>query len=232
MKKHKDEAINFAELVVGIFWGIFLGWMLALYWWKKTTPVDVWEIATAIGTVGTAGIATYLSYREAFKRNRTERLAAEIAHSRIAPELRQLRVALSAAVWAARKLALVEENEHRDVGALYQVSRLKDGLALPICAQKCDLLLPAEAELARKVSGILAEAVKVNASVTTVVGFGDSQPNGGGITTFILLERICELGALVDDYLGVDSSREFQLETHRSIARHLEIEEIFAKRFA
>lgn len=217
-----------AALAIG---GVLVGFAFA-------TQTDVeaeakwWELVTAFGTVGAVVVAIYFSLRDALRKRESEELSAEIAHARIAPELGQLRFALSSAVWSAQKLALVEENEPRSRGDIYLLSRLAECLSLPLSSLKCELLLPAKPDRARQLSAILGEAVRVKESVARVVGFGDTQPNSGGLTTLMLVQRICELGTLVDTYQGEEPSREFKLETFRNVARRLGVEEVWGDRGA
>lgn len=219
------EMVVGAALAIG---GVLLGFAFA-------TQTDVqaeakwWDLLTAFGTVGAVVVAVVFSLREAVRRQKSEKLQAEIAHARVEPELRQLRIALSSAVWSARRLALVEEGEQRLSGDIYLLTRLVESLTLPVSSLKCELLLPAKPDLARLLSAILGGAVTVKASVAAVVGFGEAQPNSGGISTLILVERICELGALVEAYQGQEPAREFKKETFRDVARKLGVEEIWGK---
>lgn len=217
-----------ATLAIG---GVLVGFAFA-------TQTDVeaeakwWELMTAFGTVGAVVVAIYFSLRDALRKRESEELSAEIAQARIAPELGQLLFALSSAVWSAQKLALVEENEPRSRSDIYLLSRLAECLSLPLSSLQCELLLPAKPDHARQLSAILGEAVRVKEAVSTVVGFGDSQPNSGGLTTLMLVQGICELGALVNAYLGKEPPREFKLETFRNTARKLGVEEVWGDRGA
>ncbi|WP_171963134.1 hypothetical protein [Bordetella trematum] len=228
------KEIKFQDWRLTVFWigvaagaaivGFVFGWL-----WRDRpgalANVSLLNAMTAIGTVGSVGAACYFSAASLLRSTRDAKTAACLAFKLCKPEFDLALGALHSAVWDVRRLALTGEGKQRGASNLYSVSRLIPSLALPSCREKCTEVARGSIKDAEYIADVILLADRVTVYAKQVESFGETQPNGGGIVSFLLLQEICGLGRQLDAYYGHGESAAFDLERQRDVARRLGIEE-------
>jgi len=134
MRKIENWLYVRAELLWGLISGVFIGLLIALFpiWRNASLEKNWWEIATAVGTVGTVALGVLLATSEARRNRRIARLKAKSIVPMVV--LAVVRLRTLARDWGSNSVLLMNDEDRKlqleSVAALRTMLNLEDALSL------------------------------------------------------------------------------------------------------
>jgi len=206
-------AVVLAALIIGFT----IGWL-----WRDRpgalANVSFLNVMTAIGTVGTALAAVWLSMRDAARVRAENARKVEMAVIRARPHIEYLRSCLTTAVHAAAARAKFPDGKAVPAWHDFQYRRVLGAIGgMDLVAVLPDLIHD-DANRGVMLAEVLSMIPIVSNRTDEILSLGKIQGNGHAIFAFILLEEMCKLGQKLNQYLSRPTEAIFALASYEPIA--------------
>lgn len=207
-----------AGLCIGLAVGCTGGWILST--WPglniATSAKHWWDIVTAVGTVSIAAVSAWLTFTQLRTNARERGRKAAIAWARISPEIDGLRQTALFGTYAAQQRVKTGDGRKFGTWQTNTLRLLQEALKAPISNAIDDLALE-DSDRGICLAEIMAQLPDVNQRLDILLAFGETQPTGGDIQAYVLLERLCRLGRSLDRFLEKRPSKQFDLGQYEAL---------------